>query len=68
MEHLHCCGLIALAGGQKAPQLFPALILSDGSLSGLQILCSPLRSNGRGEIGELLRLQRKELIAGLARL
>ena len=68
MEHLYGCGLISLSRSQEAPQLLPALVLSDTSLGGFQILSTPLRSNCCREIGKLLRLQCEELIAGLARL
>ena len=58
MKHLHVLGLIALARGQKPPQLLAALILRRRALSRFQILRPALRYNGRREIGELLSLKR----------
>ena len=68
MKHLHVLGLIALAGGQKTPQLLAALILRRRALGRFKILRPALRCNGRREIGELLSLKRKDLVAGLCRL
>ena len=48
--------------------MLPALVLSGGMLGGLQVLRAPMGRDDRGEIRELLGLQRQELIAGLARL
>ena len=68
MKHLHVLGLITLAWGQKPPQLLATLILRRSALSRFKILRPALRCNGRCEIGELLRLKRKDLVAGLRRL
>ena len=49
MEHLHGCRLITTSG-QETPQLLPTLVLGRRSLSGLQVLRSPLCGDGGGEI------------------
>ena len=55
------------AGAQEPPQLLATLILRRGALRRLKGLRPALRGDGRREIGELLRLKRKDLIAGLRR-
>ena len=50
---------------QKTTKLLPALVLSGGTLGSFEILCSSLRGNSSGQVGELLRLQTKKLISGL---
>ena len=57
--------MIAGAGAQETAELFPALVLRCGLLGGLEALRPPLGRDGCGEIGELLRLQREKLVAGL---
>jgi hypothetical protein len=57
--------LIASAGYEKATKLLPALILGGGALGSFEGVRPSLRGNRCGQIGELLRLQAKELIAGL---
>lgn len=59
---------MALARRQKPPQLLAALILRRRALSRFKILRPALRCNGRREIGELLSLKRKDLVARLRRL
>src|SRR5258708_1612858 len=68
VEHLHAEGLIALSRRQKAPELLSALVLRGRTLSRFKALRPPLCRYGSGEIGELLRLKREDLIAGLSSL
>lgn len=65
MKHLHVGGLIALAAGQKAPKLLASLVLSRGASGRFQRLSPALRRHRRGQVGELLRLQCQDLVAGL---
>ena len=65
MKHPNHGRLIASTGREKATKLLPPLVLGGGALGGFTILCPPLSSNRCGQIGELLRLQTKELISGL---
>ena len=68
MEHPHVSGLIALSRRQKPPELFSALVLCGGALTCFKALRPTLSREGSREIGELLRLKRQNLIAGLGRL
>jgi hypothetical protein len=65
MEHRDGRGLIARAGRQEPPKLLLPLILGGGLLGGLKTLRPTLGGDGGGEIGKLLGLKRKDLIAGL---
>jgi hypothetical protein len=65
VKHPNCRRLIASTGCKKATKLLPALILGGGTLGSFEILRPSLRSNCCRKVGELLRLQTKELIAGL---
>ena len=65
MKHPNHRRLIAAAGCEKATKLLPALILRGGTLGSFEILRTSLCGNGGREVGELLCLQTKELIAGL---
>ena len=65
MKHPHAGRLIAPTGCEKATKLLPALVLRGGALGNFEILRPSLRGNCCRKVGELLRLQTKELIAGL---
>src|SRR5947208_2640826 len=65
MEHPHVLELIALSRGQKPPELFSALVLRSRALSCFKALRPALSREGSREIGELLSLKRKDLVAGL---
>ena len=65
MEHLNGCGLVTSTLRQETSKLLPALILRGCALCGFQTLSAPLGSDRRGEIGELLGQQRRQLVAGL---
>ena len=66
MKHPNYRRLIATTACEKATKLLPALILRGGTLGRFEILRPSLRGNCCRKVGELLRLQTKELIAGLA--
>ena len=68
MEHGDIAGLIALTGRDEAAHLFARLFLRFGAAGDLERLGAALRREQRRHIGELLALQREELIAGLRRL
>ena len=68
MEHPYVGGLVALTWRQEALELLATLILSGGALGSIQHRGPALRGHARGEIGQLLSLQRKDLVAGLRRL
>jgi hypothetical protein len=68
MKHLNGSGLVADARNEEATELLPALILRSRALGGIQTLGAALRSDSRGQIGELLSLQRHQLVTGLRRL
>lgn len=65
VKHLHVGGLITLTARQKAPKLLASLVLSSGAPRRFQRLSSALRRYGRRQVGELLRLQCEDLVAGL---
>ena len=65
MEHLNGCGLVTSTLRQETSKLLPALILRGCALCGFQTLSAPLGSDRRGEIGELLGQQGRQLVAGL---
>jgi len=48
--------------------LFPALILGGNTLGCFQALGAALCRDNSGKVGQLLRLHRQQLIAGLRRL
>ena len=56
---------MASTGCEEATKLLPALVLGGGTLGSFEILRPPLRGNCCRKVGELLRLQTKELISGL---
>ena len=57
--------MIAGAGAKEAAELFSSLVLRRGLLRGLKRLRAALGSHSSREIGELLRLKREKLVAGL---
>jgi hypothetical protein len=65
VKHPNCRRLIASTGCKKATKLLPALVLRGDALGNFEILRPSLRGNGSRKVGELLRLQTKELIASL---
>jgi len=58
-------GLIALSRRQKPPELLSALVLRSRALRCFKALRPTLSREDTREIGELLRLKREDLIAGL---
>ena len=58
-------GLVPLARNKEATTLLARLFLRGGALRRFDVLRASLCRDGGGEIGELLRLQRQELVAGL---
>src|SRR3546814_10416395 len=67
-EHAGVAGLISAAGGQEAAALLATLLGSRRALRFGQCLSPSVRGDDGREIGELLGLEREELIAGLRRL
>ena len=65
VEHPHVLGLVALSRSQKPSELFSALVLRGRALRRFKALRPALSREGSCEIGELLRLKREDLIAGL---
>ena len=57
--------MIAGAGGKKAAELLPALVLRRRLLGGLKRLRAALGNHSSGEVGKLLRLKREQLVTGL---
>ena len=65
MEHGDIAGLIGLARRDEAAHLFARLFLRFGLTREFERLGASLRGEQRRHIGELLALQREQLIAGL---
>src|SRR6266404_2717159 len=68
VEHLDGRGLIAQRRREESPKLLLRLILGGCALGRFKALRPTLRGDGRGQIGELLRLKRQELVTRLGRL
>ena len=65
MEHLHGLRLVTPTSGQKSIELDACLFCVRDRPGAIKALCSRLRRDKRGQIEELARLQRNELVAGL---
>src|SRR5579884_665005 len=67
-EHAGVAGLIAGAGGEEAAALLAALFSRGRALRVGKSPCASIGRHDGGEVGELLRLERENLVAGLHRL
>ena len=65
VEHLDGLGLIALTIGEELIELRARLFLICGGAGAIEALRTRLGRDDRGQVSELLRLQRDELVAGL---
>jgi hypothetical protein len=65
MKHLDGLGLITPAGREKAVKLLVGLLLVRGRPSPIQALSPRLCRNNGCQVGNLLGLQRDQLVAGL---
>ncbi len=65
MEHRDGRRPVAGPRRQEATELFARLVLRGGTLSRFEALRSALRGDRRSQVGELLCLEREQLVAGL---
>ncbi len=68
VEHRDRSRLIAAAGRDEAGELLARLVLARRRLRAFEALRAALRGEQRGQVGELLRLEREQLVARLRRL
>ena len=65
MEHLDALGLVARTVIEELRKLDFRLLLVFDDAGAFKALCAPNRGEDRRQIGELLCLQRDQLVAGL---
>jgi hypothetical protein len=67
-EHARVAGLIARTGRQETPALFAPLLGRGRTLGIGESASASIGRHDRSQVGELLRLEREDLVAGLCRL
>src|SRR6266446_8497962 len=65
VEHPHGLRLITLRSAEESVELLARLLLVGVGPGASEALCARLRRNDCGQVGELLGLERDELVAGL---